>query len=288
MKVTRKNFEKIADQIVREAYGKADLSDAVAKTATEMALPPEAIKTLLQMVNTIASLKHLDESGDRAEAFPLAEPTKVLRIVFELGDESHEEDSKGCLHEKAPARLEPSDMQDYAAPPSADLAASREALDAPKEASADEALDRAREIVTELPTYTGTSRAYNAAARRRGRVTVFRMKRAEVENEYVGHLDFIASEFANLYGPDHGAFEKNAFALYGLPSAEPLVALRSCLHLDPVDFSTIEKTAEVRIIDDSDPLLLKLARMLELNEIHTALGGAIEALAGESVLTDEG
>jgi len=281
MKVTRQRFEKIADRIVTSAYGSEDLSEAVAKTATEMSLSPEAIKTLLQMVNTIASLKHLDESPDRSEAFPLAEPSKVLRIVFNLGDEE-----AGDVPE-AP-ELEPEPSADFSQPPSEDIRPSADEDPVPEVVPEEEEAEETpegevKEASLAPQVFLTKSASFNSAARRRGQVAVFRTKLALVEQEYVDHLDYLASDFIRLGGPEIEPFEKDALYVYGDEAKEPLAAVRSAMHYPDMDEDALEKCAGVKIVDTSTASMRKLARMLELNKMHKALGEAIETLAADLV-----
>lgn len=271
MKVTRQNFEKIADRIVQSTYGKGDLSDAVAKTAEEMALQPEAIKSLLHMVNTIASLKHLDESDDRAESFPLAEPAKVLRIVFNTAHAGDEDDSACCDHGGG--------MGDYGAPPEHAREGDVAGIDVP-----DAALEACKTAsVQELPRYSAQSTRVVGEVKLAAKVNVFRTKRAQAEGEYVELLDSLASDFSRLYGPALAPFEKDAYAIYGVDALEPIMAIRSCLKLPAISEGEI-KTAGVHLVRASDKNMVKIARMIELNKIHAALSGAVDKLVGASLV----
>ncbi len=283
MKVTRTTFEKLASDIVRRTYGSGDLSEAVAKTAMDLSLNPESIKTLLHMVNTIASLKHLDEASDRSEAFPLAEPSKVLRIVFKMDGETQDEDamtgsghvggagcSTGCGHQQEEPVAD--EHEDYAEAPSGDNTIHHEDLptvtDEVKEAASN----------ASLPLYMPLDEDKTARIHTEHAINKFKTQRAQVESEYVDHTLKLATLFKRYHGPSWAEFEKNAFSLHGEPCTEPLLTLRKALGYPGLLEHTAKEGEYRRLVDSSSPQQVKLARMLELNAMHTVLNDAVDKL----------
>lgn len=266
--LNRARFEKIADRIVKENYG-GDLNQAIAKEAMDMGLSPDSVRSLLHMVNTIASLAHLDEAPDEGSAFALAEPKKVLRIIYNVDDGG--DSACGCKEASVTDRPKTKDLSDYAAPSRVKTASLEDA-----------ALDAARAVVEAeaLPKYAHTSEEYMNKRRLEGVVNHFKTKRAAVVDAFRTELVRLSSEFTTLNAPDITVFEKEACYLHGDSAVDILDALRKDLRMKTASYEDhlAARDTSTLIVDTSKRAHVKLARVIELEAIYNAYTEAISRL----------
>lgn len=235
--LNREDYEKLARPVVAEfVEGKAPLADNLVKTSMSAGLNPDQIQALVQVANTLAHLDLFDrkDDGDKVVEFKPADPKEVLHRVY-----------NGEKLENVKAECGSPDLMDFFGDMPGD--------ESPCEPEAD--------VETEEDSP------------RKRQITIIKIRKvAEELNqrkmaaalEYEEEIDKLASEFARLYGPDFGEFEKDAVDLRGSNAIPVLSDIRNLLRMPAVNPNNFDKTA--RLVDASTPELEKLGRLIDLVE----------------------
>jgi len=235
--LNREDYEKLARPVVTEfVEGNTPLEDNLVKTSMSAGLNPDQIKALVQVANTLAHLDLFDrkDGGDKVVEFSPADPKEVLHRVY--NGEKLEKVRSECG--------EPELMDFFGEMPEDETPCEAVCEDSDEEESPKKrqlTIIKIRKVAEEL-NYRKTAAAL----------------------EYEEEVDKLAAEFARLYGPDFGSFEKDAVDLRGSNAIPVLSDIRNLLRMPPVDPNSFDKTA--RLVDGNTPELEKLGRLVELAE----------------------
>jgi len=235
------DYEKLAQHVV-DAFlaDDAPLADGVTKAAMELELNPHQIRNLTQLSNVTAHLKLFEKKAeDKVIEFVPVDPADIIQSMF-----------KGITHEKTAS----DGSYDHALDFYGDFVTAN--VCAPQEKLAEIPQD-------EKPTRHPHQRS-KMILRLQKVAEELDTQRIQNAQSYVEELDKLAAEFAKLYGPDIGSFEKDAVARYGELAVPTINDIRTCLRMDGISMNTVDamnKTA--RVVDDETPEMRSLAQLIK-------------------------
>lgn len=239
--MSAQDYDKVAHEVVDDfMHQSKPLEEGVASKAREMELNPEQIKNLVHAANALTTLALMDAKtdGDKYVEFDPVDPKSVMGHVYN-------DDSKSA-------------EQRTSASPETDNAEFLGDLESQcSEGCSGDGSDKKEDKPTTRSVLI--MRIQKAAE-------VLEHQKLSAAFEYKEQLDKLASDFAQLYGPDLGAFEKDAFNIYG-DDALPLIAdLRRCMRMDAPKVASFTKTASAkRLVDYTTPQFKTFKSMLKLS-----------------------
>jgi hypothetical protein len=238
------DFKKMARVVVNRFMDGTPLSDGIVKSALDNELNPDQIRNLVQMANTMAhmTLFYNKNDGDKIVEFSPADPKDVMQNVYKDEMPPEEDSCDACSPEKA--------MDMFG-----DLSS---------------VVDKIKDMVSNgQSTSVETESTPTSPVKRQMTIIKIRKVAEALDNEkletahaYQDELDKVASEFAKLYGPDHGEFEKDALAWRGNAAVPVLNDIRNCLRMERISPAPLTKTA--RVVDTDDRMLQSLERLMKL------------------------
>ena len=235
------DYEKLAQNIVDDFIGNdTPLIQGVSKVASSMELNPHEIRNLTQLSNVAAHLRLFEKkAGNKMVEFLPVDPRDVIQGMFKdvptektASDDSYsrESDFYGDFGTKV-----------------LEITSEKLATDAPEQKRTSKPIHRSdmiqrlRKVAEELDS-----------------------RRLQSAWEYTEEIDKLASEFAKLYGPELGPFEKNAVARYGNVAVPILNDIRSRLRMPKVSLAAAQSNTKVaHVIDDDTPVMRSLLQLIK-------------------------
>jgi hypothetical protein len=262
--LTLDDVEKMAETVVAEHLGEnVPLVDSLTKKACGEGLNPDQVTNLVQIANVLTHMKLFDQKndGDKIVNFEPIDPNMVLKKVYSNTDPTTGSTEKVIVMEgNGTATDTASKAMDFFG-------------DLPCCGGGDDggmATSSGRE--TGESGSSGNPRSQSIAIIRIRKVAEdLRDRREALAVEYGEELDKLASDFAQLYGPDLEEFEKNAVAIYGTSAVDSLSAIRERLRVPSVRYP-LTKTAG--IVDTETPQFKSLQKLMKL---ATGYGELVEA-----------
>lgn len=247
MPANAKNFQQMAQVIANDFFTRGtSLEDGIVKAAGEYEMTPEEVKRLVEKTNTAASIQLLRSAENKKDSFDLAKFASVITRT----------------HSTAPASPSPAPSM-YTGLPN-----TRDARPAPAE----------EKTAQETPA---PAAVYNTAGLFAMRQHVDKLKQEKFAGELAlrDGIDFLLSEFSAMNGPDFGKFAAESQALFGAAAEVLIPGMASYLRAGEPS----EKLAEHHIIDDTTPVMRRMAAVCEglgkLASLERSIGEAEEALS---------
>ena len=269
-------FNKMAKEAV-DAYltRSVPMAESLAKTADENALNPDQIRNLVQLANTMAHLTLFDQKndGDKVVEFNPADPDTVIKQVFVNGEPEEMGGHGGCCEGCSDYSNSPERSSDLFGDLGGLLEKVKGALKGNSSQSSSPSPTPIGAAPEELPSPADMQDPSGNTSPKKQQMLIIKIRKvaSELENkqlqtayEYKEELDKLASDFARLYGPDFGDFEKDAFALRG-ELATPIIAdLRNCLRMPKLTHGMLSKTA--RVVDSQTKSMRSLDKLIQFND----------------------
>lgn len=249
--LNREDYEKLARQAVTQFVEQSvPLTDTLVKLSDSMGLNPDQIRSLVSVANTLAHLDLFDKKtdGDKVVEFSPADPKDVLHRVYN-GEK-------------------PSDIQEESAPDALDMCG-----DFPDMLSTDES-----------PCAEATSPEEDTPPRKQ-QIMIIKIRKVAEELKqrklaaaltYEEELHKLASDFSSLYGPDFGAFEKDAVDVHGGDAIPILGDLRKLLRMPEIKLAVFEKSA--RLVDTDTREMRSFGHLKSLVEEAKACSAGLQLL----------
>ena len=251
--LNREDYEKLARQAVSQYIDQSvPLTESLVKLSDSMGLNPDQIKSLVSVANTLAHLDLFDRKndGDKVIEFSPADPKDVLNRVYN-GEKLM-------------------DVQQESTPPDAcdmfgdfpDMLAKEEL--APEAGPAEEAPE---------------------AGPRHQQIMIIKIRKVAEELQqrklaaaltYEETLNKLASDFANLYGPNFTSFEKDAVDVYGGEAVPILSDIRKLLRLPEIKLAVFEKSA--RLVDTDTHEMRSFGQLKSLAEEAKAYAAGLQLI----------
>lgn len=246
------DFEKMAQTIV-DSYLKnaVPMEKSITKVALDNGLNPDQTKNLVNVSNVMAHITLFDKKADdKIIEFEPADPRSVLRQIYKNTEpEEAQAESPGSGTDRITDLFgDISELGDKV----------REMAGRPGKDTLDET------PVDEAKTDLSPEKKQIMIVRIRKVAEELKSRKLQHAWEYKEELDKLAAEFAKLYGPDHGEFEKDAMSARGSAALPVLADVRRCLRLPGLETSTFTKTA--RVVDAEKPRMQSLDRLIKLAE----------------------
>jgi len=259
----RTDYENLAKEAVDQMIGSSiPLADSLVKISDSMGLTPDQIQALVQVANTLAHLDLFDRKAeDKIVEFDPADPSDVVKRVV----------SSGPTAVEVPLVSSEEKTTDFFG----DLPKSESPCGAASGASTD-----GTQIVKEVMDNITPHRQQMMIIKIRKVAEELNMRKMSAAIEYEEVLDKLASDFASLYGPDFGEFEKDAIDIYGGDAVPVLADMRSLLRLPEIKVAVYEKTA--RLVDTDNKEMKTFKKLCSLVEESKACAAGLQLIQDEA------
>lgn len=235
------DYEKLAQTVV-DTFIDHDtpLSDGVVKVARELELNPNQIRNLTQLSNVNAHLRLFEKRAeDKIVEFTPVDPRAVIHAVLQ------ESTTEKTASDDERYNRDLDFFGDFAQRKS-------------------EPTEKLAEVEDNGKPAHGPDYRTNLVLRLQKVAEELNSQRLQHAHTYVEELDKLASEFAKLYGPDFGSFEKDAVSRFGQLAVPTLNDIRSRLRMDKIGMDTVSRITKVaRVVDDETPEMLSLKKLIE-------------------------
>lgn len=236
------DLKKLASEVSRQYLTSGHpLEHGILKVSVDNELGIDAIKTLIQMANSLTHLELFDrKSGDsdRIIEFEPADPDIILRKVYKV---------EGCSPEGEAAQVKVISTE---GDPIVDLFSDFKELlpevEDEKEPEIEEEEEQEPKVASSISPYLAKLEVTKVAEE-------LHMRKLEALEQYRDELDKIASEFAHQNGPSFKAFEDQMYSLHGKVAHPVLQDIRSCLRLPAGQYPGDEVTKVAKLVDNTTP-----------------------------------